>query len=131
MSFDVVTPREAFALIKNDKATYIDVRTQQEWDAGHAVNAVHIPMHRLDSKTGDRLLVDDYIDKIVEKFPDKNAKLVIGCASGGRSGITCQKLAQLGYADLSNIDGGFMGKYNPVTGELVIKGWKEEGLPSE
>ncbi|MBI4366363.1 MAG: hypothetical protein HY543_06050, partial [Deltaproteobacteria bacterium] len=66
----------------------------------------------------------------VEAAIPEETKLVIGCAVGGRSAKACEILLDLGYKDVANIDGGFVGKNDPATGER-IKGWKEEGLPTE
>ncbi|HEX3707538.1 MAG TPA: rhodanese-like domain-containing protein [Mycobacteriales bacterium] len=65
----------------------LDVREPVEWDAGHAVGAVHIPMHDVPAR--------------VNELP-AGADLVIVCHIGGRSaqvtswlnshGITCRNL---------------------------------------
>ena len=45
------TPAEAHA--RPDGSVLLDVRGDDEWAAGHAPGAVHLPMHRV---TPDRLL---------------------------------------------------------------------------
>lgn len=64
----------------------IDVRTEEEFKDGHIKNAINIPL-----------------DKILENDFDlaKDEKLVIHCRTNGRSGMAIEKLAELGYKNLS------------------------------
>ena len=52
----------------------------------------------------------------------KDKKLLVGCKSGGRSQRACEILSQLGYQNLSNVDGGFGGNDHQP-------GWQGLGLP--
>lgn len=47
---------------------------------------------------------------------DPARRTVLYCASGGRSALAAQALAQLGYTNVAHLDGG-------------IKGWVQAGLP--
>ena len=40
---DLVTPKEASVLTSEKKAVIVDVREEDEWNAGHIAGAVHIP----------------------------------------------------------------------------------------
>ena len=56
----------------HDDAVMLDVREQDEWDAGHAPGAVHIPLGELPSRLGE--------------LPDSDAgMLAVICRGGGRS----------------------------------------------
>ncbi|WAC65560.1 rhodanese-like domain-containing protein [Agrococcus sp. SL85] len=66
----------------------VDVREQHEWDAGHAVGAVHIPMGEVVARLGE--------------VPDGAA---IICRSGGRSAQVVAYLEQQGL-DVVNVAGG-------------------------
>lgn len=70
--------------------TLLDVREQDEWDAGHAPGAVHIPMGELAGRLGE--------------LPDSDAVYVI-CRSGARSARVTQYLNANGW-DATNVDGG-------------------------
>ncbi|WP_436493076.1 rhodanese-like domain-containing protein [Actinokineospora sp. HUAS TT18] len=70
--------------------TLLDVREQDEWDAGHAPDAVHIPMGELAARLGE--------------LPESEAVYVI-CRSGGRSARVTQYLNANGW-DATNVDGG-------------------------
>lgn len=71
-------------------AVLLDVREDDEWQAGHAPGAVHIPMTTL----ADRL------DEIPEADP-----LYVICRSGGRSARVAQYLNANGW-EAVNVDGG-------------------------
>lgn len=72
-------------------AVLIDVRTPQEFSAGHIEGALNIPV--------------DAIREVERTIPDKAAPLFLYCASGARSGSACQALARMGYTSVQNIGG--------------------------
>jgi sulfur-carrier protein adenylyltransferase/sulfurtransferase len=71
----------------------IDVREQVEWDAGHIPGAAFIPRAALPAE----------IERVA---PDKNARLILYCASGVRSVHGAMTLAGLGYTDVASMRGG-------------------------
>ena len=73
-----------------DDAVLLDVREQDEWDAGHAPGAVHIPLAEVPTR--------------LDELPDAEPLPVI-CRSGGRSGRAVQWLSAQGY-DVVNVEGG-------------------------
>ena len=126
MPYTNIKPKEAYQRIQ-EGFRYLDVRTVEEFQAGHAKGAVNIPII-LKTPAG-REQNPNFLTVVQEKFP-KGTKLVIGCHSGGRSAIACQVLETQGYPEVYNIIGGFGGGVDSETGES-IKGWKDEGLPVE
>ncbi|MER7755934.1 rhodanese-like domain-containing protein [Kitasatospora sp. NPDC097643] len=70
-------------------AALLDVREQDEWDAGHVDGALHIPIGEVIARIGD--------------LPDE--KLYVLCRVGGRSAQVVQYLVQQGR-DAVNVDGG-------------------------
>jgi rhodanese-related sulfurtransferase len=75
-----------------DDALILDVREQDEWDAGHAPGAVHIPLADLPARLGE--------------LPDTDeATLAVACRGGGRSSRAVAWLSQQGY-DVANLAGG-------------------------
>jgi rhodanese-related sulfurtransferase len=75
-------------------AHLIDVREDNEWQAGHAKNAVHL---------GRGIIERD----IVEKFPDKNTELILYCGGGFRSALSADNLQKMGYSNVASMAGGW------------------------
>lgn len=72
----------------------LDVREDDEWRAGHAEGALHIPMSEFVSRYGE----------LTEAAPQDGRVNVI-CRSGGRSAQVTMYLAQQGI-DAANVAGG-------------------------
>ncbi|HTY56036.1 MAG TPA: rhodanese-like domain-containing protein [Candidatus Binataceae bacterium] len=127
MAIKQIEPPEAHEILSKDsEAVYLDVRTEGEFAQGHADGAINIPVIFIKGP-GQSEENSDFV-AIAQKLLPQNKKLVVGCASGGRSQHACEILAQVGYTDLSNIRGGFMGARDP-SGRVVVKGWRDAGLP--
>ena len=73
---------------------WVDVRTGSEWSAGHIPGAVHI----------DRGLLEFRAETVL---PDKSAKILIYCKSGGRGTLATKTLMDMGYTDVRNMAGGY------------------------
>ncbi|MFZ3569497.1 rhodanese-like domain-containing protein [Streptomyces sp. BH097] len=72
----------------------LDVREDDEWQAGHAAGALHIPMSEFVARYGE----------LTEAAPQDGRVNVI-CRSGGRSAQVTMYLTQQGV-DAVNVDGG-------------------------
>lgn len=72
----------------------LDVREDDEWKAGHAEGALHIPLSEFVARYGE----------LAEAAPQDGRVHVI-CRSGGRSAQVTMYLAQQGI-DAVNVDGG-------------------------
>lgn len=100
-----ISPQQAAETVKNDTAVIIDVRTQEEWDAGHIPGAIHIPLSEVKGR--------------LDEFKGYEGKtLVMQCRSGRRSAKAANILLEAGYEDVSNLTGG-------------IKAWGKAKLPVE
>ena len=88
-----VDSKEAKVILDKGNAVVIDVRRDDEWEAGHVKGAIHIP-------------VDDVLGRI-DELP-KGKKLFFICAVGVRSGLGCEMAAAMGFptSDLYNIEDG-------------------------
>lgn len=71
----------------------IDIRTDAEVRGGAIDGAIHIPMHLLPMK--------------VSELP-KDKPVVLYCHSGARSWQACAFLAQNGYENMHNLNGGIL-----------------------
>jgi sulfur-carrier protein adenylyltransferase/sulfurtransferase len=90
---DEVDPAEVNELIDEGVAV-IDVRETDEVAAGHLPGAKHIPRGYLESR----------IEGVV---PDRDAHVILYCASGNRSAYAARTLEEdLGYTNVSSMTGG-------------------------
>ena len=90
---DEVDPAEVNELI-DEGAAIVDVRETDEVAAGHLPGAKHIPRGYLESR----------IEGVV---PDRDAHVILYCASGNRSAYAARTLAEdLGYTNVSSMTGG-------------------------
>lgn len=86
-------------------AVLIDVREDNEHDAGHAAGAEHM---------GRGIIERD----IVQKYPDKSTEIVLYCGGGYRSALAADNLQKMGYTNVWSMDGGW-------------KAWKDAGAAIE
>ena len=70
----------------------LDVREQDEYDAGHIPGAILIPNGQITSRAEQEL-------------PDKGQLILVYCRSGRRSKEAAQKLVKLGYTNIKEIGG--------------------------
>ena len=127
MAIKEITPQEAHETLTNEpSAVYIDVRTQREFEAGHAQGAVNIPIAFPDPARG--MTINDDFVRVVEKHFPKEMKIIVGCQSGPRSNAAAGLLQQSGYQDISNLAGGFGGMRDSM-GRVIAPGWANLGLP--
>jgi molybdopterin/thiamine biosynthesis adenylyltransferase/rhodanese-related sulfurtransferase len=91
---DEVDPAAVREQLSNG-AVVVDVREPEEWGAGHIPGARHVPKSYLESR-------------IEGAVPDREAHVVLYCASGNRSAWAARTLIEdLGYAHVESMTGGF------------------------
>ncbi len=91
--------------IANQQAILIDVRTPEEYAAGHAAQAILAPYDTIEQK-------------IASIAPDKNQKIYLYCRSGRRSGIASATLKRMGYTNLVDLGGlGNLAQYGLRVGQ--------------
>src|SRR5438445_11831023 len=100
MAIKQLDPPEANAILEaNGDAVYLDVRTEEEFGAGHPKGAINIPvMFMIPGRPQPN---PDFLT-VAEKTLPKGKKLVVGCLSGGRSQRACEMLEEAGYTDLTH-----------------------------
>jgi rhodanese-related sulfurtransferase len=84
-------------------ATFVDVRTQGEWDQGHIPNSLHIPLEQLPNR--------------LSELP-KDKDLVVVCRTGVRSREGAALLLQAGFTRVTCLSGG-------------LQAWASAGYPLE
>lgn len=126
MPIQQTTPTDAHRLMEQGHR-YIDVRTEEEFAGGHPAGAVNIPVAAPDPATGQMALNPDFLSVVDAHFA-KDSRLIVGCQSGMRSERATEMLAQAGYTNVTNMQGGFGGARDQ-TGRTVVPGWRDCGLP--
>jgi rhodanese-related sulfurtransferase len=91
----------------------LDVREPAEWEKGHIPGAVLAP----------RGMLEWYADPTTpyakpELTTKRDARVIVACASGGRSMLAAETLKQMGYTNVVNMAGGF-------------NEWSKQGFPVE
>lgn len=120
-----VTVEEAHQL-QQKGATYVDVRSTREFDAGHPEGAFNVPLLEPDAH-GQLVQNPDFVRVMKAAFPPE-APLLIGCQAGMRSVKASHMLETFGFTDVTNVRGGFGGARTPSG---VEAGWVAAGLPVE
>ena len=118
-----VTPPEAAELLKQGWR-YIDVRSVQEFDAGHPLGALNVPLlHMHDG----RMVGNSDFQKVIEANFAKEEPLVVGCKMGGRSLQAATLMEAAGFTKVVDVRGGFAGERDPY-GRVSVPGWVDSGL---
>jgi rhodanese-related sulfurtransferase len=107
--------------------TYVDVRTVEEFEAGHPPGAVNVPI-MLAAGAG-MAANPDFGHAMLAAFP-KDAKIVVGCKAGGRSVRAAQLLSAQGFTSVLDQHAGWDGARNPF-GQVTDPGWSRLDLPVE
>ncbi|MFN0009240.1 MAG: rhodanese-like domain-containing protein [Planctomycetota bacterium] len=129
MSYRSLETSEAKALLAGPEGwKYVDVRTVEEFEAGHAAGAWNVPFAVYD-RSGRMTLNAEFVAVMRKRFPP-DARLVLGCASGMRSQNACELLESEGYEHLVNLAHGFLGQRD-MSGRVVRPGWQACGYPCE
>ena len=93
--YPAVGPTEATQLINREDALVLDIREGNEFQMGHIVNSLHIPLSKL-------------ADRKSELEKHKNKPIIAVCRSGSRSGAACSQLKKAGFENIYNLKGGIM-----------------------
>ena len=88
---------------KDDGHVVVDVRRQDEYDAGHIPGAILIPNESINKDQP-------------EELPDLNQIILVYCRSGNRSKQAAQKLFDMGYTNIYEFGG-----ITDWTGEIVTE----------
>ena len=86
---------ELLDFIGINSAVLVDVRTHDEYNSGYIENSLNIDY-----------LSNDFSENL-EKL-DKNIPIVLYCRSGKRSSKSANKLSELGFKEIYNLEGGIL-----------------------
>ncbi len=107
-----LTPEQVSGELQQGNALLIDLRESNEREENGVIpGAVHAPRGMLEFWA-------DPTSPYHREELDPGRRLILHCASGGRSALAADTLQQMGYTGVAHLNGG-------------IKAWKEAGLPIE
>lgn len=95
----------ALQMINHKNAVILDVREEKEFNAGHILNAKHIPLGKLAGRIGE-----------LER--NRGQPIVVMCRTGQQSASACMLLGKQGFEQAYNLAGG-------------LQAWLKAGLPLE
>jgi rhodanese-related sulfurtransferase len=108
-SIENLTPDQVQAELETGRVTLVDIRDAPELANGTIPGAIH----------ASRGMLEFYADPgspyhKAELSPEN--RVILHCASGGRSALAVHTLRELGYTNVAHLDGGF-------------KAWQAAGKP--
>jgi rhodanese-related sulfurtransferase len=98
-----LSTHQVTAKINAEDACVLDIRETKDFNAGHIVGSIHVPLVKLESEL-----------KNLEKY--KNKSVIVVCNMGQTSGQAVRKLEEAGFEQASRMSGG-------------ISAWRAENLP--
>ncbi|CAN6463904.1 unnamed protein product [Victoria cruziana] len=93
---------------------YLDVRTAEEFNAGHPIGAINIPYM---FKNGEEMTKNPMFLEQVSQHFGKGDQIIVGCKSGRRSLLAATDMLTAGYDGVTDVSGGYTD-------------WIEKGLPT-
>ena len=97
-----ITPEEAMILGKENKCNLIDIRDEAELQKlGTIENSFHIPRGLLEFS------IHPESGYVQNNQLDLSKEIVLFCAAGGRSALAAKTLKEMGFDNVSHIEGGF------------------------
>ena len=101
-TYQQITQEEAKNMMDTQEAIVLDVREQDEFDAGHIPGAVLLPVGTITKDTATAVI------------PELDSVVLVYCRSGNRSKKASQALVDLGYTGIYEFGG-----INTWTGQTV------------
>ena len=98
-----VGPQKAVMLINRQDAVVVDVRDKKEFETGHIVDSINIPLAKLKQR-------------LTELKKHKEKPVVVVCKLGQHSGDAAKTLQEAGHAEVFKLAGG-------------LTEWKAQSLP--
>lgn len=111
-SIENLSPAQVAEEMASNDTLLVDLRESEEREQhGMIPGAIHAPRGMLE------FYADPSSPYHRAEF-DPSRRIVLHCASGGRSALAAQTLRSMGYGDVAHLDGG-------------LNAWKENGQPVE
>jgi rhodanese-related sulfurtransferase len=96
VNFTDVTVQQGKEMIDRGGVFILDVRTQEEYDAGHIRSSIRIPVQDIPQQE---------LNKSLGEIP-QNKKILVYCRTGHRSALASEILVNNGFKEIYNLKGG-------------------------
>ena len=107
-----LTPDQVEQELQNPDVVLIDIRDSEERQQNGSIpGAIHVTRGMLEFRADPST---PYHNEALQ--PDR--RIILHCASGGRSALAAKTLKEMGYADVAHLEGG-------------LNAWKESGRATE
>jgi len=106
-----LSPAAVAAELEDGDVLLVDIREADEWRQGSIPGAIHTSRGMLEFSA-------DPTSAYYRPAFDPAGRIILFCASGGRSALAADMLQVLGYDRIAHLDGG-------------LKAWREAGLSVE
>lgn len=121
-----VSPLEASKLL-DEGHVYLDVRTEEEFAAGHPRGARNIPFLR--TAPGGTKQNPDFMAVVTATYA-LDTPIVVGCRSGVRSLKAAILMTSAGFSRVVDQRAGYDGERG-LFGQVIEPGWVANALPTE
>src|SRR5678816_1008804 len=102
MAIGNLDPQAAHEAMAQDASRiFVDVRTEQEYDAGHPAGAINVPWATIDPDSGQMAPNPAFVPTM-KKVAPAGATIYASCQSGVRSMNACKALEAAGWSKLVN-----------------------------
>jgi rhodanese-related sulfurtransferase len=88
-----LSPQQATLVINRDNGVVLDVREHKDYERGHIVDAINIPLAKL-------------AERVVELDKKKDRPIIVVCQMGQQSAEAVKLLQERGFAQVSRMSGG-------------------------
>ncbi|MDP1930590.1 MAG: rhodanese-like domain-containing protein [Gammaproteobacteria bacterium] len=92
-SGESVSAQQAVMLINRSDAVVVDIRDKKDFDAGHIVEAIHIPLAKLGTR-------------VTELEKHKSVPVIVACRLGQHSADAIKVLRSAGFTNVLRLSGG-------------------------
>ena len=92
-TYQQITQEEAREMMSTQEVIVLDVREQDEFDAGHIPSAVLLPVGTITK------------DSAAAAIPELDSVVLVYCRSGNRSKTASKALVELGYTNIYEFGG--------------------------
>ena len=129
MDVNRIDPAEARGLLESEPGYIcLDVRTAEEFAAGHVPAAVNIPVVEKNPMGLGLVPNPDFSSQVEQQF-DKDRKIITLCLRGVRSMHAATMMMALGYTEVVDMQGGYDAEMD-AEGNMVVEGWARRNFPT-